>query len=684
MKKLILLGLALVAAFSGVQAQNENVDMFKARLEFHQRNAANKQLYGIPQAPQQADAKSAKGGVTMPQGSWFPGEWEEVQAIVSTVYYNYYPEDHVGQQAYTADPLLGGYAQLYQYQGGWNYYAMGRYVGIPDTSNQDFSKVFYYVIDAVQQGGAQSWVRVENLSDSAIVLRRLQSLGLRHDNVRFIEGYGNSFWYRDCGPIAFYYGDQDSIAMMDFMYYPGRALDDSLPYYIEQQMGIRNIPTTIEWEGGNCLVDGTGVVMSSDAIYSNNMDTRGQLEWNGTNPNTINYASKPSLTKQQVKDSLAHILGPRATYLLPTYKYDGGTGHIDLYADMIDENMFVFSVMPDRYSNWTDYKTGVKNIDSLTHYKSMFGNNYKQATIPFPCANNGAAFSSQVQYNNQYTRTYSNHTFVNNLIIQPVFSPVVDGQPTAQWDREKYDSLRLAYPGYTLYPINVASFDGSGGAIHCITKQIPAESPIRILHSSFTGLLPELNNGDAEVKALVTNNTGVAGVTCYYRVNDSDNWVEVPMNATGNNDEFAGAIPCAQILQGVNTSYAKIQYFISASSNGGKTITKPMPADQGGYYTFYVGSDFPVAIQEIADQKFGQFYPNPASAQANIEIDLGTGANYDVRIVDLMGRTAHHTQLQAEGNIIYTINTHSLSSGIYNVIFSGSNGERQIRRLVVK
>lgn len=685
MKQMLVIALVLAAFVGTLNAQStDEAALRRARLEFHKRDASQQHLRSLhPQAPAQAAKADAKGGVQMPQDFWFPGEWEEVKAVVTTVYYLNYPEGHEDDMTWTASPLLGGYADWYHYaNNGWQNAGMGRYVSVPDTSGDDFSNVFYYLIDAVQTGGAESWVRVEQAADSAIVLRQLGRMGLRHDNVRFIVGYGNSFWYRDCGPIAFYHGEGDSLAMVDFTYYPDRTLDDSLPHYIEQQMGIPNICTTIEWEGGNCLVDGAGMLVTSEATYYGNCnDTYGPLTWDGSNPNTINYSSKPRLTKQQVADSLSNLVGPRATHIVPSFKYDGGTGHIDLYADMIDENQFVFSKFPARYSNWTDYKTAQKNIDSMMHWHTLFGTNYTQASIPFPCTNNGGYFSNQNSYNNNYTRSYSNHTFVNNVIIQPVFSRVENGEPTAAWDRERFDSLRLAYPGYTLYPINVSSFDGNGGAIHCITKQIPADSPIRILHSSLTGKHPELNDGHITLNATVTNNQGISLVRCFYRV-DGGSWNEVAMTPDGN--DYTCSFDLG--IQHSGDWWATVEYYLSATNNGGKTITKPMTAGQGGYYTFYLGTNIPVGISEneTETEAFGLFFPNPANGQAHIDVSLGSGDTYDVKIVDLMGRVAHHATLRGEGTLRHTVDTHGLAKGVYNVVFTANDGRCTVRRLMVR
>ena len=52
-------------------------------------------------------------------------------------------------------------------------------------------------------------------------------------------------------------------------------------------------------------------------------------------------------------------------------------------------------------------------------------------------------------------------------------------------------------------------------------------------------------------------------------------------------------------------------------------------------------------------------------------------------IVDLSGRTVHTSTLQTAGQIVYSINTSRLASGIYNVVFSNGS-QKVVRKLVVK
>ncbi len=782
MKKIILSLMAFAMAFSAMaqHVSNDSQMMKEWRQLKQQRDISQQAAQSNIPLGDAVNAKSADVKALPEDRVWFPGEWEEVKAVVVTPYYSYEPDTNLGSGYFMADPMVTGVAEYYRYRSsGWtslNIY--GPYKAIMDTTSS-FGRVFFYLMDGIQQGHAEAWVRVEQAEDSAKVLRTLARLNLRHDSVRFVVGPGNSFWYRDCGPICFYYGDQDSVAMMDFEYYPGRALDDSLPSLIYRQMDIPNYINTIEWEGGNCLVDGAGFLLSSDAIYSNNADTYGQLTWDGVNPSSIHYSSKTRLSQTQTKNALASLLGQRETHILPAYQYDGGTGHIDLYADMVEENGFVFSVMPDNYSSWTDYRTGARNMDSLCSYTSIFDRPYYSTQIPFPSKDNGSNFTSQTEYDYNYTRTYSNHTFVNDLILQPCFSAVVNGVPSAAWDQANIEELKAAYPGYTIYPVDVRDFDGSGGAIHCVTKQIPADNPVRILHKSVVGAANAMRGSDVPVSAIITNRSGIAHAEAVYRI-DGGEWNSIALTANGN--KFSGHFPTAAINERVvdtdyvdyiqvdstllsidtlmtidtvvadtvttydtlytytyNYSYdtanlvdtvpvlrdtlVTIEYSLSATSNNGKTITKPMTAHQGGYYSFYydgqeesldsVNYDFStearpetditfvfdadrttldtsttpevvVGIDQMADnQHFGQFYPNPASDQANIHINLGDGGRYQVAIYDNLGRQVHTASLHTAGSIVFTIRTDKLASGIYNVVFSG-NGTRVVRRMIVQ
>ena len=715
--------------FISLHAQGDTPDSMMMRQYFqmaHRRDLSSQHLYDI--IPLSSTSSSSLDGGrgqvrSLPDDRvWFPGEWEEVQAVVVTLYYTYKPVQNPSQGYWTATPLLPGVAQYHQYVSGqWVDAGYGPYRATLETSS-DLAKVPFYLIDAIQKGGAQAWVRVEQSGDTSIVARQLSQMGLRHDNIRFLVGPGNSIWYRDCGPICFYHGDQDSLAMLDFSYYPKRSIDDMLPTLIHQYTGIPNYQTSIKWEGGNCLVDGAGTLVSSDAVYEKNTDPYGHLTWDGIDPNTIEYTQVEPLSPQQVQQALHEIIGQRATHILPAYKYAGGTGHVDLYVDMRDENGFVFSLIPDMYSSWVDYQTNRQNIDSLCSYTSLFHRPYRQlGTIPFASGEGGQSFVSQEQYNNRYTRTYSNHTFVNNLIIQPCFSTVAsDGMPTAAWDRANIQQVMQAYPGYDFYCVDVRSFDGSGGAIHCVTKQIPAENPLRILHESIHGCADAMQGQEVPVSAVITNRSGISHAEVVYRV-DGGQWQTISL--TANDNRWYGRFPALSLTETAADSTLTVEYYISATSNNGKTLTKPITASQGGYYSYYytaspdtdvidgwplTADTLPMPLDSITftfgenwlhqDQDqlpvdpchptaeawtLGQFHPNPASGRSSVTVDISRGTHCSVIIFDCMGRTLQRAELKCGGQTTYTLDTNALPHGVYTVVFSDGN-HRAVRKLVVR
>jgi hypothetical protein len=82
------------------------------------------------------------------------------------------------------------------------------------------------------------------------------------------------------------------------------------------------------------------------------------------------------------------------------------------------------------------------------------------------------------------------------------------------------------------------------------------------------------------------------------------------------------------------------------------------------------------AIQpEIEGFKFnkelpvGEFllYPNPATQEANIYVELDQAAKVAVRVYDSVGRLVYDSSLQAERSFNHSIPVESLSSGMYTV-----------------
>ena len=548
------------------------------------------------EAPQDMSRARNALGASLNERVWFPGEWEEVKAVVVTVRYEFLVPGHENDKRYAAEQIVKNWGNQYYKQDEEfpaELLGEGPCKSRVDVETRD-AKPFLYVMDGIQKAGAEAWVRIEEAGDEEIIRAAMQKAGLQTDKMRFFVAPGNSYWFRDCGPICFYYGDDDNIGMLDFFYGSQRPSDDQLPSVLHWKFGIPNYISNLLWEGGNCLVDGIGGLVTSTAAYKHNTDTVGRLYWDGSNPASIKYEKRDPLYPADVKFTLSNLLGQRQTTIVPTLNYDGGTGHIDLYLDATDENAFYMAQMPESYDSWSDYDISVGNTAILFNKKSFFDRRYyDKGSLPFPSKDDGSEWEREEEYG-WIARTYVNHLICNGYILQPCFSEVgADGMPTAAWDRANIEKMQSYYPGYTFYCIDMRTFDGSGGSIHCITKQIPADNPVRIIHKDIYGKVNPVkpNSTDPYIpfSAIITNKSGIKEASLCYTA-DGKQWFEVKLTANGNC--WHADVPLSNFTGGqpIPANGIPVSYYLSATSNNGKTVTKPINAQKGSLYGFTITS----------------------------------------------------------------------------------------------
>ncbi|MDR0971623.1 MAG: agmatine deiminase family protein [Bacteroidales bacterium] len=627
-------------------------------------------------SPTKEDSKKniQKAALEVPNDMIYPGEFDEVQAILMTWPYI---TRTVADNSY-AEQLFDGQGFSYYSSS----YVLEPVYSTPDVSNSETTRLFRKLADGIQKN-TTVWINIWAWEDSTAIKQHMETYGTPLTNYRFFENPGNSFWYRDCGPVAFYFGEEDSIGFMDFEYYRGRPLDDLIGKNIGEQAGYPVFTNTIEYEGGNILVDGLGSLFTSSAVYELNQDNYGLYYLDPNDPYGWNYEIKTPLTKTQVVDSLVHLMNLSRCIILPKLLYDGGTGHIDLYTDMVDECTFVSTKHPDAMANLSDAIKVEQNMDSITslYASAPFALKYYNTRIPLPAKDNGSWYSSQIEYNNQYTRSFSNHTFVNNAIMQPVFYNASSGD--VQGNEEALEKMKQAYSGYEFVEIDVRDFDGYGGAIHCITKQIPAENPIRLYHYPIRWLNTlENNQTNIWLTTLAQNKSGIASVELFFRKKGEENWEQLNMAPYDGN--------IYEVLLPIDPSKERdtIEYYISATSNNGKTITKPFPAPKG-FYTFiygtqvegnsdYIGLD---RKEDITSLSLKDFYPLPAKDITTIEMTKAAKTNIPFKVINLKGQVLISGEIN-KGESLLQLNVSNLNSGSYWVIF-GDNTNVTIKKIIV-
>jgi agmatine/peptidylarginine deiminase len=512
------------------------------------------------------------------------------------------------------------------------------------VSNSPYAKIYLQLADAIQKN-AVVYINVEKAADTTKVFNFMSNNGAPLFNYKFLVNNGDDVWARDFGPVNYYYGAQDSIGWLDFKYYPGRNNDNLLPQKWGKALNIPYRTTIIGYEGGNILMDGRGRLTTTSMV---------------TELNLLDYG----ISAQRVKDSLDYLFNLNSKDLLTYLPNDGGTGHIDLYIDMVDENTYVYAAFPEVMKSipaFPDYAIAKSNIDTLMSRTNFDNKPFRFRTMTLPPKDDGSWYTSGSDYNN-YTRTYINHLFVNKAIIQPIFHNSTDGYKQA--DDEMTALLEKNYPGYTIYPIDMRDFDGSGGSIHCITKEFHAENPLTIWHYAYDGEVTF--DWEFPINTTIHNHSGIASAFVSYRLKGEANWIKAPLTKT-TGENFIGKVLSRNPLGG------EIEYYIEASSVNGKTMQKPITAPKG-FYTFKYAKNLS-SVHQASNTGIGSFFPNPMNEFTAVNIDFNVAKKLELMLYSHDGKLIKSLSYDSvTGKNTLQVNTADLPQGVYYAKIS-ANGE---------
>jgi agmatine/peptidylarginine deiminase len=397
----------------------------------------------------------------------------------------------------------------------------------------DFDEEHAEAIREVILAGAQPLVLVDDDAARRFAMRFLVARGALVEKVRFHIIPMNSVWTRDYGPTPVFTGDGMPRAFVDWRFSGNTAhydfmapLDDTAPAALASLLDAPRLAAEtgehgLVMEGGDLLTDGLGTAFVSGLLAKLN---GGSME--------------------QVERALAHHGGiTRVVWLerLPV----GPENHVDMYIKVVDEE----TLLVGQYADGCD---GVieRNVQILEALESYYGAPYRIIRIPMP----GACVTGDY-------RSYTNALIVNNRVLMPTY-----GLPT---DSEAEAVYRAVMPGYEVAGIDCREIIQHGGALHCITREIPPRHVVRVTHPRFRS---PVRAGEA-----VTFTAGVwgvsdAGVTLRIGREGGADAVTMPMEFNG--DAYAATFVPPQTGQ--------YRYVIEATA-GALTGTRPVNAADGGW-----------------------------------------------------------------------------------------------------
>ena len=481
-------------------------------------------------------------------------------------------------------------------------------------------RTFYAILKDVIDYAQEEGIVYIICSDSNSVKNYLINSGVPLYNLKYLITPSNSIWVRDYGPWTAYTDYADTLNIIDWIYNRPRPLDDVIPVFFANYINAPIYQTTtfpydLIHTGGNLFIDGHGTAFSSNLILDEN----------------------PTKTEVEIDTIMNKFLGIDEYIKMTDLPYDE-IHHIDMHMKLLDEETLLVGEYPPGVADGPQIEANLQYI--LQNFQSCFGRPYKVIRIPMPPDALGRYPDTGGDY-----RTYTNSMIINKTVIIPTYE--------YQYDTTAYRIYHEAMPGYNIVGINSNSIIPYLGAIHCIVKEVGAFDPIFISHAKMEPLVTATDS--IKIEAVLKTNSGIANASVFWTADTTTGFESLPMEIASE-DTFAAYIP-----QQINGT--EIFYYISATSNIGKTITKPITAPEG-FYSFVVENNVTFAGNAAHLEEFylSQNYPNPFNPSTNIQYSVNITQKVTLKVYDLLSRE------------IVTLVNEEKPAGTYEVEFSSHSG----------
>lgn len=249
-------------------------------------------------------------------------------------------------------------------------------------------------------------------------------------------------WIRDNGPI-FVRSEDGKVALVKFGFnaWGNKSRydsDDHVPFALAKLLKMLHYVAPMILEGGAISVDGEGTLLTTEQCL-------------------LNRNRNPNLSKDEIERLLGDYLGiSKVIWLGRGVEGDITDGHVDGVACFAGPRLVIASRTKDESDpNFLALNENLARLSSATDAK---GRSIEVVEIvqPRPREVEGIPI----------TPGYTNHYVVNGGVIVPTYG--------ISEDRTAIESLANAYPSLEVAGVNCVYVEIGGGAVHCITQQLPA------------------------------------------------------------------------------------------------------------------------------------------------------------------------------------------------------------------
>jgi agmatine deiminase len=306
-------------------------------------------------------------------------------------------------------------------------------------------------IIAALHGQERVQLFVNDAATAAQVSQRLTAQGLGLETIRLLQHPTVDAWLRDSGPtfLTRRSAATPSLALVDWGFtawggkYPDMLVDDALPQYIAELLGLPRFRPGIALEGGSIDVNGRGTCLTTEQCL--------------LHPNR-----NPDLQRHDLERYLHDYLGTsHVIWLGEGIAGDDTDGHVDDLARFVNPTTVVCVVTDDPQD--VNYAVLQDNYRRLQAATDQDGRPLQVIPLPMP--------ETVVADNDPLPASYANFYIANGVVLLPTYNCPQDQTAVAV--------LQEVFPQRRVIGIPCTPLVWGFGAIHCITQQQPlAATPL--------------------------------------------------------------------------------------------------------------------------------------------------------------------------------------------------------------
>jgi agmatine/peptidylarginine deiminase len=292
------------------------------------------------------------------------------------------------------------------------------------------------------QGRLEIYGLVNDTSQRQKVVSLLEQRGINSGAVRLIELPTYGMWVRDYGP-KFIRNNVGGLTMLDYAYLDRPATDgstrredDVIPSELAKQFRTPVAAVPLSMEGGNLLGNGYGLCVTTLHLVRENSHRR--------------YEAK------NVGEVLVNSFGQLKWTHVEHLKHDT-TKHADTYVNFAAPNIAIVASC-DPMDDLEEAAIMDRTADLLAGQETPLGP-MRVVRIPMKIRSDNII------------RTYANAVYANGVVLVPQYADV---DPAL--NRQALDIYASVLPDWKIVPIESLSIAKMGGALHCITCNVPSPS----------------------------------------------------------------------------------------------------------------------------------------------------------------------------------------------------------------